>query len=180
MIRLMLLIGLAATLVAEDLPFCSSFGISVSDNGKLLQEAVEDGSLTRPAVLCTFVREGSDGARLGLLQHDLLLSLNGRSLQRGRQLEVLLGAIKPNREIALEVMRGGIRTLLIGTSTFDRGIGMQIHSDRATTGNPTSKVLIEKVMEAMADLEQATKEATGSRDPSQIPGMKRFLDSLEE
>jgi hypothetical protein len=180
MTRWMLLLCLTLSLVAEDLPFCSSFGITVSDNGRLLQEAVDDGSLTRPAIICASVSEGSDAARIGLLRDDLLLSLNGRALQRGRQLEVLLGAIKANREVTFEVMRGGSRTLLIGTSTFDRGVGLRIHSERATTGNPTSKALIEKVMQAMAELEKTTKDGTGLRDPSQLPGMKRFLDSLED
>lgn len=76
----------------------------------MLAASLEFEGATLPAVRITSVQEDSPAAEAGLRPGDAILSLDGERWQAGdtpEQLALKVGAMKPGREIKLEVLRDG-------------------------------------------------------------------------
>ncbi len=65
-------------------------------------------NITRGAVIAG-VSPGSPAARAGLRQGDVILALNGESIENGRQLSLRVAEIAPGSQARLTILRGGER-----------------------------------------------------------------------
>ncbi|MGA1375260.1 MAG: Do family serine endopeptidase [Steroidobacteraceae bacterium] len=78
-------------------------GVSIQQVDATLAESF---GLDRPrGALVGGVEEGGPASKAGLRQGDIILSANGRLIERSEELPTIIGAIRPGTEVTLEVWR---------------------------------------------------------------------------
>lgn len=96
-------VGVRDQLIAKGRVSRGRIGVSIQQVDGTLAESF---GLDRPrGALVGGVEEGGPADKAGLRQGDIILSANGRTIERSEELPTIIGAIRPGTEVTLEIWR---------------------------------------------------------------------------
>lgn len=139
-------------------------GVAVQEVNQALAESFH---LPRPTgALVAEVNKGSAAERAGLQSGDIVLALDGKTIEKASELSERVGVAKPGQSIALQVWRGGqtrnLQAVLAGKSTEPQtaaadsatqasplGLSLRtLHPDERGADGTRVGLMVEKVNEA--------------------------------
>ncbi|MBM4216878.1 MAG: Do family serine endopeptidase [Gammaproteobacteria bacterium] len=136
-------------------------GVSIQQVDATLAESF---GLDRPrGALVGGVEEDGPANKAGLRQGDIILSADGRAIERSEELPTIIGAIRPSTEVTLEVWRDRakrsfkVRVAELGPPA----------STVADTGKPEQMSSADRLGLVVRDVSPEERSRGGSRDPSQ-------------
>jgi serine protease Do len=137
-------------------------GVVIQDIGKDL--ALSFGLSKPQGALISDLDKNGPGQASGLKVSDIILSFNGKDIQRSSDLPHIVGPIKPGTTVPAEVMRKGKKiTLKITIGSRDMPV---------TAKERTSEAEKSRIGAAIEDLTDAEREAVGS-DGVVIVGIRK-------
>jgi serine protease Do len=124
----------------------------------------ESFGLDRPrGALVGGVDADGPASKAGLRQGDIILSANGRMIERSEELPTIIGAIRPGTEITLEVWRDRAkRTIKMRVAELEPP-GQTV----ADAGKPEQTNSVDRLGLVVRDLSAEERSRGNSRDPSQ-------------
>jgi len=122
----------------------------------------ESFGLDRPrGALIGGVEEGGPAAKAGLRQGDIILSANGRAVERSEELPTIIGAIAPGSDVTLEIWRDrAVRKLTMRVVELEPETATVADNNKAEPENAADRLGL--VVRELTDEERAR---SGSRDP---------------
>ncbi|MFM7397245.1 MAG: Do family serine endopeptidase [Gammaproteobacteria bacterium] len=123
----------------------------------------ESFGLDRPrGALVGGVEDGGPADKAGLRQGDIILSANGRLIERSEELPTVIGAIRPGSEVTLEIWRDRAkRTVKVRVAELEPP-----SPTVADTGKPEQGSAADRLGLVVRDLTAEERSRGNSRDPS--------------
>jgi len=122
----------------------------------------ESFGLDRPrGALIGGVEDGGPADRAGLRQGDIILSANGRVVERSEELPTIIGAISPGSEVTLEIWRDrAARKLKLRVAELEPE--EPVVADRS---RPEPESAVDRLGLVVRELSAEERERAGPRDP---------------
>jgi serine protease Do len=122
----------------------------------------ESFGLDRPrGALIGGVEEGGPAAKAGLRQGDIILSANGRAVERSEELPTIIGAIAPGSDVTLEIWRDrAVRKLTMRVAELEPETATVADNTKAEPENAADRLGL-----VVRELTEEERARSGSRDP---------------
>ena len=122
----------------------------------------ESFGLDRPrGALVGGVEEGGPAAKAGLRQGDIILSANGRPVERSEELPTIIGAMAPGSEVTLEIWRDrALRKLTLRVAELEPETATVADNTKAEPENTADRLGL-----VVRELTEEERARNGSRDP---------------
>ncbi len=133
-------------------------GVSIQD---VNAQFAESFGLDRPrGALVGSVEGGGPADKGGVKAGDIILSANGRSIERSSELPSVIAAVRPGTQVALEVWRDrGVRKLDVKVSELAE-TAEKVAANAPESANPADKLGL--VVRELSGAEQRQAQTTGS------------------
>ena len=126
-------------LVAKGRVSRGKIGVSIQE---VNAQFAESFGLDRPrGALVGSVEKGSPGDKAGIKPGDIILSANGRAIERSAELPTIIGALQPGTETTLEVWRDrGVRKLSFKVAEVAADAKVKDDDEKASPAEPADKL----------------------------------------
>ena len=126
-------------LVAKGRVSRGKIGVSIQE---VNAQFAESFGLDRPrGALVGSVEKGSPGDKAGMKPGDIILSANGRAIERSAELPTIIGALQPGTETTLEVWRDrGVRKLSFKVAEVAADAKVKDDDEKASPAEPADKL----------------------------------------